>query len=242
MRLIGNRLRKIRQERGMSQTDLAKRIETSPSQISMIESDESGASLRTAIACAQVLDTSMDYLVGFCNDPAPPMLLKQQRDSAMARLFDIDPALADTRRVPYDSDDESEFVRINQIIASAGHGVFVIHERVVGERPFARDWLQAEKLRPDRCRIIKVHGESMEPTLLDGAEILVNLESTKRRHDRIFVIRIDDELVVKRLLREPGGMWFLKSDNPNKESWPTRTCPAEAEIVGEVRWMGRSFR
>ena len=33
---------------------------------------------------------------------------------------------------------------------------------------------------------------------------------------------IEDDLVMKRLFREPGGMWFLKSDNPNKKSWPTR--------------------
>ena len=90
-------------------------------------------------------------------------------------------------------------------------------------------------------RIVKVIGESMEPTLPDGASILVNMGQQEPRDGKIFVVRIEDEIVVKRLIRNPDAGWLLQSDNRNKRAWPTRPCPDGAQIVGEVRWMGRTF-
>ena len=38
-----------------------------------------------------------------------------------------------------------------------------------------------------------------------------------------------------------AGAWQLVSDNPHKQAWPTRPWPADAEIVGEVKWAARTF-
>ena len=55
---------------------------------------------------------------------------------------------------------------------------------------------------PGHCRVITVSGESMEPTLGNGCSILVNLASRRQRVGRLFVVRTDDGLIVKR--RRPG--------------------------------------
>ena len=47
--------------------------------------------------------------------------------------------------------------------------------------------------------------------------------------------------IVKRVIHDPEAGWLVKSDNPNKQAWPTRPWPEQARIVGEVRWMGWSF-
>ena len=70
---------------------------------------------------------------------------------------------------------------------------------------------------------------------------VVNRDSQEPRDRGIFVVQIDDELVVRRLTRHPEGAWLVKSDSPDKRAWPTRPWPDDARIVGEVRWMGRSF-
>ena len=62
----------------------------------------------------------------------------------------------------------------------------------------------------------------MEPTLPDGALILVDMGQQEPRERRIFVLRIEDEIVVKRLIRDPDAGWLLQSDNRNKQAWPTR--------------------
>ena len=81
----------------------------------------------------------------------------------------------------------------------------------------------------------------MEPTRPDGASILVNMGQQEPRDGKIFVVRIEDEIVVKRLIRDPDAGWLLKSDNRNKRRWPTRPWPDDAKIVGEVKWLGRTF-
>ena len=55
------------------------------------------------------------------------------------------------------------------------------------------------------------------------------------------MVRIEDEIVVKRLIRHPEAGWLLQSDNQNKQAWPTRPWPDDAQIVGEVKWLGRTF-
>ena len=47
-------------------------------------------------------------------------------------------------------------------------------------------------LQPRLCRIVKVTGESMEPTLPDGAAILVNMGQRAPRDGRIFVLRSEE--------------------------------------------------
>ena len=93
----------------------------------------------------------------------------------------------------------------------------------------------------ERCRLIRVVGESMEPSLADKAPIMVDLSRNERRDGKVFVIRIGEELVVKRTIEDSEAGWMLVSDNPDKDLWPNRPWPADAETVGEVCWTGRTL-
>ena len=65
--------------------------------------------------------------------------------------------------------------------------------------------------------------------------------SRQRRRGRIFVVRTNDGLVVKRAGRGDREQWTLVSDNPDKEAWPTLGWPDGAKIVGEVMWVARTL-
>ncbi|HMO76874.1 MAG TPA: S24 family peptidase, partial [Sphingopyxis sp.] len=56
-----------------------------------------------------------------------------------------------------------------------------------------------------------------------------------------YVLRIDDELMVKRVARGPGpGRLSVISDNAQ---YPARDLPMEAvRLVGRVVWTGRRVR
>ena len=58
---------------------------------------------------------------------------------------------------------------------------------------------------------------------------------------QIHIVRIDDDVIVKRLLHDATVGWLLQSDNPNKQAWPTQPFPDDARVVGEVKWTARSF-
>ena len=57
----------------------------------------------------------------------------------------------------------------------------------------------------------------------------------------IYVVRTDDGLIVKRAGKSRAGNWQLVSDNSDKKEWPTLRWPADAELIGEVKWTARTF-
>ena len=69
----------------------------------------------------------------------------------------------------------------------------------------------------------------------NGCSILVNLASRRQRVGRLFVVRTDDGLIVKRVGRDDAGAWQLVSENADKHVWPHRPWPADVVIVGEVK-------
>ena len=232
MVIIGQRIQALRKWRRISQTKLAKLVGTSPSQISVIESNKSGPSLKTAVAIARALDTSMDFLTGAAEDPRPSAEILGKLNAQDVRLFG-----GRAGGVTREDRRWNDFIAIAEVDTAAGTGAVVHDERITGQMKFPARWLRREGLNPEMCRIIRVVGESMEPTLRDGCSILVNHERKKRVDGRIFVVRTEDELIVKRALYNKEHGWLLASDNADRRSWPMLLWWADARIVGEVRWV-----
>lgn len=125
--------------------------------------------------------------------------------------------------------------------ASAGAGAFAGDERAEAHIAFDPAWLRRiARGAPDLLSIIRVAGDSMAPTLADGDDILVDRgDGAARIRDGIYVLRIDDALVVKRLAVNPAARTLsVRSDNPAYPGWPD--CdPGAIDIVGRVVWTGR---
>ena len=124
--------------------------------------------------------------------------------------------------------------------ASAGPGALGGEEAARGYIAFDPAWLRRVAGDPKRLSLIRVEGDSMVPTLGDGDEILVDTgDAGERLRDGIYVLRIEDALVVKRVARNPAGARIsIRSDNEAYPGWPD--CdPAAVDIVGRVVWAGR---
>lgn len=100
---------------------------------------------------------------------------------------------------------------------------------------FKNGWFDKRGIDPEKAAAMKVSGESMEPLLSSGDTVLVNTEEQEPRHDKVFAVCIDGELVVKRLLDTREG-WELHSDNPMHKPRPVTD---NTQIIGRVRWIGR---
>ncbi|NMN03625.1 hypothetical protein FHT17_001255 [Novosphingobium sp. SG916] len=119
--------------------------------------------------------------------------------------------------------------------ASAGPGALAADEVPVGRLRFSSRWLKAQGLDPAMLSVIEVEGDSMEPTLRDSDEILVDRTPRPLRAG-IHVIRVDDVLLVKRLEAGAAGMIRVISDNP---AYPRMERPmADVDVVGRVVWKG----
>ncbi|UZK66103.1 S24 family peptidase [Sphingomonas sp. M1-B02] len=123
--------------------------------------------------------------------------------------------------------------------ASAGPGRVAEGEAARRPGAMAPEQLRQLGVRAAAASIIRVEGESMEPLLCDGDEILIDRDRREvPRRGGIFVIRLDDTLMVKRLRPAVGALEVI-SDNP---AYPPRTCSREeVEVIGQVAWLGRSL-
>lgn len=135
-------------------------------------------------------------------------------------------------------------IPLYDVKAKAGHGVVVTSERIVDSLAFKQDFLRNELgATRDDLYLIHVEGDSMEPTLRAGDLILVDRRRTTADREGIYVLRMDDALLVKRLQRQPGGRIMATSDNPTYQSFDVdlKALHDGLSIIGRVVWAGRRF-
>jgi len=129
-----------------------------------------------------------------------------------------------------------------ELEASAGAGAIAGEERPAGTIGFDRRWLKALGLRAENLSIIDVKGESMAPTLNNGDNIMVDRgDGAERLRDGIYVLRLDEMLMVKRVALSPRmgrKALTISSDNPHFPSWED-VDRALVDIVGRVVWASR---
>jgi phage repressor protein C with HTH and peptisase S24 domain len=122
---------------------------------------------------------------------------------------------------------------------SAGNGA-VVYEAPEKEKPqsFRIEWLNQHGWKGKNLICIKAAGDSMIPTIADGADLLVNQADTTIRDGRVYVIRFGNEVRVKRLYLRPDGGIVVHSDNPVFERIEV---PADQmqhiAIIGRVVWQ-----
>ncbi len=127
--------------------------------------------------------------------------------------------------------------------ASAGPGALDADDAPLGQIGFETRWLRQLSANPKALSVIQVSGDSMSPTLVDGDDILVDrADGAERIRDGIYVLRVDDSLIVKRLTINPVQLSFsVRSDNAAYPDW-NDVNPANIDIVGRVIWTGRRIK
>lgn len=129
-----------------------------------------------------------------------------------------------------------------QVRASAGPGALADSEQpsasIAFQAGFVRDLASSP---PEALAVLTVEGDSMLPTLAHGDQILIDTHDRERLRDGIYVLRVDDALLVKRLSLNPATRRLtIRSDNDAYPTWPD--CdPAAIHLIGRVVWVGRKL-
>jgi phage repressor protein C with HTH and peptisase S24 domain len=127
--------------------------------------------------------------------------------------------------------------------ASAGSGVVAVDESEIERIAFRLDWLREIGIDPKEAGLLTATGDSMSPTIPDGALMLVDRRKDQQlRSGYIYVIVLDGEVLVKRLSRNVDKTIDLISDNP---LYPVKTIRQVdfdgLFIAGRVFWVGRKL-
>jgi len=196
--------------------------------------EERGVSLASL---SRLIGKNASYLQQFLRKGSPRKLEENDR-AVLARFFGVgetELGAAQERYAVEDGAKASDWIDIPRrpLQASAGPGATIGEEDAIGSFRFSQRWLRDQGLQPGRLSAIAVRGDSMEPTLRDGDEILVD-ENVRTLRDGIHVVRLDGTLVVKRLDTSRRGRLLLLSDNA--AYGPIDCALGDVDVVGRVVW------
>lgn len=183
---------------------------------------------------SRMLGRNPTYLQQYISKGSPRKLEEEDRRK-LARFFDVPEAeLGAPKEISYVLDGDWVEVPRLAVEASAGPGAAVTGESTSFDSfRFSRKWLREQNLEADKLSAVRVIGDSMEPLLREGDDLLVDL-SGKPFRDGIYVVRLDESLLVKRVTSQGGGRFSLLSQNL---SYPPLSVQAEdIDLVGRVVW------
>ena len=167
--------------------------------------------------------------------------LRGARDIGPDLAREIEAAL-DLPKYSLDGDEESsDFVTVARLSVEVGAGPGRIPSVVeeLGALQFRRDFLRGAGVSPASAAIINVKGYSMDPTIKDGAVLLINKTDRIPKAGNIYAFSWDGEMLVKRFLLL-NGLWIASSDNPDKVAFADIPIDGLAEtlVQGRAIWMG----
>ena len=150
----------------------------------------------------------------------------------------VGPGLRQQGRQP-EGDDDVVWVPLLDVIASAGPGFENAGPFELTRLPFPRAWLQRMGLPEQHARFLGSRGDSMEPTIMDGAIVLVDDRAQHARIDGIYVLVDGPNVRIKRVAVGWQNSIVLISDNERYASETLAPPDAEAlRVAGKVVWAG----
>ena len=189
---------------------------------------------------SRLLGKNPAYIQQFIRRGTPRRLREDERRK-LSRYFGVAESLLGGRDDGDDSPGGMIAINRSAVRASAGPGAIPAGEEGQPYFAFDRRWLKAlTGASADHLSIIRVEGDSMTPTLNDGDDILIDRrDAGEPIHDGIYVLRVDERLLVKRLAVHPMGRHVtVQSDNPAYPDWPD--CGIDdVHCIGRVIWAGR---
>ena len=192
-------------------------------------------------ALSELLGRNPSYLQQFIRKGSPRKLEEQDR-ATLARFLGVgEEELREPQENSYAKAPrrrgEADWVEVPRLDlgAAAGAGRLPGVEAAFDTFRFSRRWLEEQGLARAELSAIRVEGDSMEPLLNDGDEILVD-RAPRAFRDGIHVVRLGDTLMVKRVASAGPGRVALLSQNLAYP--PVEVASDEIEIIGRVVWKG----
>lgn len=137
-------------------------------------------------------------------------------------------------------------IPVYDIQFSAGFGSEGVDNAELETIAIPEQLLLMMKVNPAHAMIVKIKGDSMEPTLNDGESIVIDTGSSKPVSDQVYAFKFEGELKVKRFVKEYSGLWSIKSDNKFNPAYQDQSIDLSnvngIEVIGRVAGLvGRAF-
>lgn len=196
---IGNRLKNAREDCAYSRNRVAAEVGIGTTTLQQWETGTREASIETIGKLAELYCVSSQYLIFGEVSPSPSHVSTPQPP---------DSADSDT------TSDDYVYIPAYDIEVSAGHGSVCFTDAEPHKHlAFRQRWITARGLQADALAALFTRGDSMTPTIPEGAAVIIDQTRNQALDGKVYVIRIDDRHYVKRVQWLIGGGLRLISDN-----------------------------
>ena len=185
--------------------------------------------------------TLQDYVAG-ARDPGAENLSKMATHLRVSMDWILTGRVDDADRISESTAEYgNDFVFVPQMAGEISAGGGLVPDNTIDLKiAFRKEWIQ-RRGDPRAMSLIRVSGDSMEPTLQSGDLALVD-------HGRnyvdpqggIYAIAIDSTIMIKRIqVMHPSKRLKVISDNGRYEA--IETDPDKLRVNGKVIWFGREI-
>ncbi|EHN5711748.1 TPA: XRE family transcriptional regulator [Salmonella enterica] len=235
MKTFADRLNAAMSASGLSQAQLAEMVGISQPAIQKMSSGKTSGT-RKMVELANALKVRPEWLssgVGEMRYQEGPEPSNIRESSLKATVWE------DMNR------DSEEFVEIPllNVSLSAGNGSCELEESSDFALVFRRYYLKKMGVSESAAKLVRVSGQSMEPTLNDGDVVGVNTQDTAIRDGKTYAICQSDLLRVKTLIATPTSV-IIRSIN--RDEYPDEVLDREdfqknVRVIGRVFWSSHSW-
>lgn len=173
----------------------AEKIGTNYTTLKRWRTDEAEPSLSTLIRIAETANVSLDWLMkGLETESRLNTPLTAGEQTGL--------------------DDDYVYIPAYDLEVSAGHGSTCFTDAQPHKHlAFRQRWITARGLQANALAALFTRGDSMTPTIPEGAAVIIDQSRNQALDGKVYVIRIDDRHYVKRTQWLIGGGLRLISDN-----------------------------
>ena len=245
MEQLGDRIRKLRESRNMTQTELSEILGMKTyTTVSKWEKNENFPKGKDLKKLAEIFNVTSDYLLGLSDTklgkittqnehPEILTIYNQLEESKQEKVLDYAKEQLEEQNsskivsiFDKSQDDENYITDYVEGLVAAGHGTFQEDNLHMEVR------LRSEDVPEDYDTIAKVAGDSMEPMIEDNDLLFIRVTSQVDIND-IGIFQINGKNFVKKLKRDYNGGWYLQSLNNSYEEIHL-TEDDDIRTIGEV--------
>ncbi len=139
---------------------------------------------------------------------------------------------------------DTVFIPLLKARPRGGTGGLEVEPDIKNMYAFHRSFIERKGGTGDSMKLFHVMGDSMEPTLKSGDMVMINQSQREVVNGNIYLLRFEGDLMIKRLIKKPGGVFTIKSDNevihPPIDISPTDES-LDIEIFGRMVWSCREY-
>ncbi|OON34642.1 transcriptional regulator [Izhakiella australiensis] len=229
---LAERLKSARKEKSLSQKALGEIVGVSQAAIQKIEVGKARETTKLT-ELARALEVRPEWLSSGEGDmrQTEPSNIRETRLKAGV-----------WEDMEHDQDEYVEIPLLNVSLA-AGDGSCELEESSEFGLVFRKYYLKKLGVPESSARVVRVIGQSMEPTLHDGDVVGVNMQETTIRDGKTYAICQADLLRVKTLIATPSTV-IIRSIN--RDEYPDEVMDREdfhknVKVIGKVFWSSHSW-